>query len=203
MSPEPSPRTTLWPRPRRRRGLLTWIAVAAVAAVLIEVGAVTDGFGVPGLLASHGSSGSSPPGPNPNPYNELVNAVWASVTYSTANRSFPDLQGTNLCSRCPVEPAENASYDPPVAGLWFYFVVKNEGQNWTTMANFTLTTSGADAHLFRLVGVVCCAPTYEEVVTDVGFTPGTSYGFGAYAIASSVPFDGTAGYSLYFNVTSP
>jgi hypothetical protein len=196
------PRTTLWPRPRRRRrGLLTWVVVGCLAAVLIEVGAVTSWFGIPALLA--GSNSSGPSGTNPNPFGEMVTGVLASITYTTGNRSFPDLQGTDLCAGCPELPLLNRSYDPPVAGIVFYFNVTDEGLNATRLANFTLTASGGNSALFRLVGVACCYPLFEEVVASVYFTAGTTYGFRAYAVASLIPDDGSTGYELYFNSTSP
>jgi len=164
---------------------------------------VTGGFGLPGLLRPHGSGSSGPPGPGPNPFDENVTAVLSSIIYGTGDHSFPSLQGVQLCGQCPAAPTENASYDPPVAGLWFYFNVTNVGSNWTYLANFTLTTSGSNPHLFTLAGVVCCSPTYSEIVLRIGFTPGAHYGFRAYVIASSIPYDGATGYSLYFNATSP
>jgi hypothetical protein len=179
-----------------------WVAVACLAAVVIEVGAVTEGFGLVGLLTSH--RGTGPGGPNPNPYGELVVAVLASITYGSSDHAFPALQGAQLCALCPVVPPENTSYDPPVAGLWFYFNVTNTGSNYTYLANFTLTTSGASPELFTLVGgVLCCAPAYHEVVHGVWFTAGERFGFRAYAIATSIPDDGPTGYTLYFNATSP
>jgi hypothetical protein len=190
-------------RPRRRRGILLWVAVACVAAAVIEVGAVTSWFGLPALLSPHGG-GSTPSGPNPNPFNENITGIWAQVTYTNGNRSsFPALQGTNLCSGCPKLPPVNRSYDPPVSGIWFYFAVTNYGKNATSISNFTLSTSGADPSLFRLVGVVCCAPTYQEVVTSVYFTSMTSFSLAAYAVATAIPNDGSLGYALYFNVTAP
>ena len=192
--------------PRRRRVLLTSVAAVCVAAVLIEVGAVTNGFGLAPLL-SKGPSPTGPPGPDPNPYNETILAVTASVVYGNGKGLFPALQGTDLCSRCPALPRENASYDPPVAGFWFFVNVTNEGTNGTYLANFTLGTSGTNPHLFRMVGVVCCWPGYEEVVSRVYFTPdgsaGSKFGLAAYVIASAIPSTASGGYTLYFNSTSP
>jgi hypothetical protein len=193
--------------PRRRPGLLTWIAVVCVVAVLIEVGAVTNGFGLAHLLFPSKGTSPGPSGPNPNPYNETILAVTASIVYGTGRGEFPALQGTDLCNLCPALPLENASYDPPVAGFWFFFNVTNEGTNGTHIGNFTLGTSGSEPHLFRMVNVVCCSPRYEEVVTAVYFTPvgttGSSFGLAAYVIASSIPPTVLGGYTLYFNSTSP
>lgn len=194
--------------PRRRRGLLTWVAVVCVAAVLVEVGAVTNGFGLAPLLFPSKGTSTGPSGPNPNPYNETILAVDASIVYGVGRGTFPNVSGgVNLCNLCPVLPKENTSYDPPVAGFWFFVNVTNEGANGTYLANFTLGTSGSDPHLFRMVGVVCCAPHYEEVVTKIYFTPvdtaGSKFGLAAYAIASSIPSTVSGGYTLYFNSTSP
>ena len=202
MAVAPKPGLT-WPPPRRRRRrVLVWVTVACVAAVLIEVGAVTDGFGLAGWFTSHGGSG--PSGPDPNPYQEILVGVFAAITYGTSDHPFPALQGAQLCARCPVAPPENTSYDPPVAGLWFYFNVTNTGENYTYLANFTLTTSGPNPVLFVLAGgIYCCAPTYHEIVTRLGFTPHEMFGFRAYVFATSVPDDGPTGYTLYLNSTSP
>jgi len=202
----PSPR----PRPGRRPRILLWVLVACLAAVVIEVGAVTDGFGIGSLLASRGPSSSGSPGPNP--YGEEVTAVYASLSGSGAG-SFPSLEGTNLCliPACPATPKEDTTYDPPVAGMWFFFNVSNVGSTGAYLSNFTLTTSGSEPHLFELVAVKCCyagsgASSYGEVVTSVYFTSsgsGSYHGLAAYAIAASIPDDGPTGYALYFNATSP
>jgi hypothetical protein len=195
--PPPLPRR---PPPHRRRTILSWVLVGCVAAVVTEAGIVTNGFGL--LRSAGGAPGSS--GPNPNPYFENVTAVWAQVTYTNGNlSSFPALQGTNLCSGCPKLPTENRSYDPPEAGIRINFTVENMGENATSISNFTLQTSGPNPTLFTLVGVVCCAPAYQEVVTWVWITPGTSFGFSLYAVASSIPNDESLGYALYFNATAP
>lgn len=193
------------PAPRRRTRLVTWAVVACVAAVLIEVGAVTNGFGLAPLLfpPSKPGPGPGPPGPNPNPYNMTIFGVISAITYAKDPDSFPSLQGVNLCNRCPELPPENTNYTPPVAGVWFYFNVTNDGLNTTNISNFTLTTSGASPHLFKLVGVVCCSPKYEEVVTTIDFVHDETFGLGGLATASSVPDTAVGGYTLYFNVTSP
>jgi hypothetical protein len=202
-----APPATPWSRPRRRRGLMVWIAVACIAAVVIEVGAVTDGFGIPGLLQPQGTSSPPPTGPNPNPYGEPIVAIWASVAYGSSAQPFPNITNTNLCHDCPLTPKENTAYDPPVAGLWIYFNVTNVDATSANLGNFSLNTSGSEPALFELVSVVCCysphGPSYGEVVTRVSFTPGMTFGFAAYAFAVSIPYDGTTGYSLYLNSTSP
>jgi hypothetical protein len=201
------PPAARWPRTRRRRGLIIWVAVACIAAVVIEVGAVTDGFGIPGLLQRGGGSSSGPSGPNPNPYDENITAVLASIAYGGSAQPFPSLAGTNLCLGCPVAPKENPTYDPPVAGLWIYFNVTNVDSTLAYLANFTLATSGSEPSLFGLVSVVCCysphGTSYGETVSRVVFAPDATIGFAAYAIAASIPNDGPTGYILYFNSTSP
>jgi len=186
---------------------MVWIAVACIAAVVIEVGAVTDGFGIPGLLQPQGTSSPPPTGPNPNPYGEPIVAIWASVAYGSSAQPFPNITNTNLCHDCPLTPKENTAYDPPVAGLWIYFNVTNVDATSANLGNFSLNTSGSEPALFELVSVVCCysphGPSYGEVVTRVSFTPGMTFGFAAYAFAVSIPYDGTTGYSLYLNSTSP
>jgi hypothetical protein len=196
------------PRPRRRRRVLAWIGVACLAAVVIEVGATTDLFGLGGLLKSSGTTSGSP-GPNPNPYNEIVYSVLGAIDYTDGNRTLLGLEGAELCSRCPAVPLVNENYSPPVAGVWFYFNITNDGSNWTTLSHFQVSTSGSDPELFVLVAVVCCYPGYSENVTlsGPGFSPATEgsqpTGLAGYAIALSIPYDGAAGYNITFSATSP
>lgn len=193
------------PGPRRsRHALLKVAAVGCALAVLVAVAFETDGFGLAGLIGSGGSS-SGPPGPNPNPYNEEITNVTGKLTYTgSASGYLHGLAGFRLCGPCPILPAENASFSPPVAGLWVYFNVTNVGTTYTDIANFTLnTTTGGNATLFVLFAVVCCYPHYEEDTSEIGFVPSQTQGIGIYLEAQSVPDDGPTGYALSFLATSP
>jgi hypothetical protein len=188
-------------RPRRPHFLLKLVAVGCVVAVLVEIGIFTSGFGLVGLL---GRSSSGSPGPNPNPYGEMITGVSLQVDYTGPSSNYYTLpQGPQLCGPCPIAPPENPSFSPPVAGLWVYFNVTSTSTNYTTLSHFGLTTSGANASLFELYGVVCCAPSYLENVEMVGFPGSVEYGLAFYAICSSVPNDGPTGYSLTLTATSP
>jgi hypothetical protein len=194
---------------RRRGGIFRWAVVACVAAVLIEVGAVTDGFGIPAAIR-HGGGSSSGPGFDPaNPYDENVTEILSSISYGGGREVFPALQGSDLCDPgCPEAPTEMFfNYTPPVAGLWFYFNVTNVGPNISVLSNFTLSSSGPDPHLFVLAGITCCYPTYEEEVGSTDFGPSGSdwdaWGFSALVVSSYIPSDGPTGYVLYLNSTSP
>lgn len=195
LSPPVSPR-------RRRRRLIVWAAVACVAAVLIEVGAVTDLFGF-GWFGKSGTSTPSPP-PNPNPYDENITSVLGSIAYSGSGTDpFPILNGGQLCPACPIAPKEDTSVDPPVASVWVYFNVTYTGTNDTTISNFTLSTSGSDPGLFELLGVFA-PPAFGETVTLVTFWSGhATWELAFHASASSIPNDGSAGYQLTLHVTSP
>lgn len=194
-------------RPRRRGGIFRWAVVACAVAVLVEVGAVTNGFGVPALLVRHGGSASGPGVDPANPYDVNVTVIRAAIVYGEGVEVFPALQGANLCPGCPATPRENTNFTPPVAGLWFYFNVTNVADNISILANFTLTTSGTNPHLFILADVLCCYPSYGEEAGDTEFGPAGSnwdaWGFEALAVASYVPYNGGLGYELYFNTTSP
>jgi len=196
----PSRTAAYRPRPRRRSRLLLWIVVVCVVAIVAEIGVVTNFFGLEGAFKKGGSSGSS--GPNPNPYGELVTSVVGSIVYSGGTDPFPSLAGSELCAGCPVLPKENSNVSPPVAELWVYFNVTFTGSIYTTISNFTLTTSGSNSSLFVLLGVYLY-PQYSEAATTVGFTPGQTMGLGIHAMASSIPNDGSTGYALTLHLTSP
>jgi len=186
--------------PRSRRRLVLWAVIACVLAVLLEVAAVTDGFG----LLNKGKGSSGPTGPGPNPYGEMVTSVEASITYSGGGTDpFPNLQGTNVCGKCPVLPKDDTNLAPPVALVWVYFNVSYSGSTDAKIANFTLTSSGDNASLFKLVGVFVY-PTYDEPVPEVLFNPGMpTLGLALEMTSTSIPNDGTTGYALTFHLTSP
>jgi hypothetical protein len=176
-----------------------------VAAVVIEVGAVTNFFGL-GSLGKSSSSAAGSPGPNPNPFDEYVFQVLGNVTYTTGTqRNLVGFNGVDLCSGCPELPPENAHFSPPVAGLWFYFNVSDDGTNITNISHFSLLTSGPNGTLFHLGGIFCCYPVYNENVTASApeFIPGApSTDFAGYAFSPSIPNDGTAGYNLTVSLTA-
>jgi len=192
--------------PARRRSkltLLAWVGVVCLIAVVAEVGFVTNGFGL-GSLVGKGSHPSSPPY-NPNPNNEMISGVTGSIVYNGGGvGNFPGLSGGQLCPRCPILPTVYANASPPVAGVWVYFNVTFTGSSPQTISNFTLTTSGSNPALFTLIGVYIY-PHYSESATKLLFTSGSgsTVGLGLFAEATSIPGDGTTGYSLTFSVTSP
>ena len=189
------------PRPRRRRAIVFWVAIACLLAVVIEVGAVTNVFGLGSLFGSKG--GSSSPGAGPNPYDENITSVTGAIVFSQKVDPFPQLNGASLCSQCPVAPTIDSSTDPAIAVLWVYFYVTYSGENYTTISNFTLTTSGGqNPTLFVLLGVFT-GPYFSEPATLLGFSPGTTYEVGLHIDATSIPYDGPSGYQLTFHVTSP
>ena len=186
----PSPALT---RRKTRRSLMTWTAVGCVAAVLIEVALFTNGFG---LLGTHGTGGTTPPGPNPNPYDVNVTSVTSDVAYHGPGLNpFPGLVGAELCDRCPVAPRADYNFTPAVAVLYVYFNVTNTGGNWTNLSNFTLTTSGSDPGLFTLASITQ-GPDYSEPTNFTSFTPGMTKPLLATITAESVPPNGSSGYSL-------
>lgn len=189
-------------RARRRRSVLLWAALACAVAVVIEVGAVTNAFG---LLNKPGSGGSSgPPGPNPNPYDENVTSLVGALAYHGSGQSpFPSLNGVaNLCVHCPIAPMARSNGTTTVAVVWIYFNVTYTGSNNTHIANFTLTTSGSDPDLFTLIGVF--VPPYGEASTQITFWQDhPTWAMLVQAEATSIPNDGSTGYQLTLGMTSP
>ncbi len=194
-------------RARRRPRLLVWVGVLCVAAVVIESAVVTNGFGLATKKSSSSSNGI--PGPNPNPAGELVTSVTGQLTYSgSGSNPFPALSGGDLCPGCPKLPKEYTNNGTNFDGLWFYFNVSNAGKNGTTLSNFSLTTSGANPHLFVLLGVECCYTThstpYSEPTDHLYVPPNSSpIGLAVFVTALAIPGDGTTGYALTLHMTCP
>jgi hypothetical protein len=193
------------PAPARRSKftLLAWVGVVCLIAVVGEIGFVTNGFGL-GSLVGKGSHPSPSPA-NPNPDNERITGMTGAIVYhGGGSGNFPGLSGGNLCPACPILPTVYANASPPVAGVWVYFNVTFTGTSPQSISNFTLTTSGSNPALFTLIGVYT-APRYSESATSLTFTSGrgSTIGLGVFAEATSIPGDGSTGYSLTFSVTSP
>lgn len=202
MSSSSRPASRGIPSHKRPPHLLRWIAVICVVAVVAEVGWVTSGFGVAGLFHKGGGSGSSVPDLNPG--DEKIVAVVASITWSgKGTNPFPSLNGGELCGPCPLLPRVNDNVTPAVDGLWVYFNVTNSASNSSQIRNLTLSTSGSDATLFALSGeaagdgLYCCyASHYGESVAGLLFGAGQTWGVAIFVYATSIPYDGSAGYSL-------
>ena len=177
------------------------LGVVLSAEIVVWTGVATNWFRP---TSSTTSSGTTPTGPNPNPYDEVVQAVFVNVTYSgNLSGYFPALQDQDVCGHCPARPFTDENYSPPVAGFWFYFNVTNTAAYWETIANFTLSTSGANPQLFTPGYAKCCYPNYNIYVGGLGFTPGQAFGLEVFVYAASLPDVGSAGFTLYFNVTAP
>ncbi len=188
------------PPTRKPPHLLRWVAVACIAAVLIEVGAVTDGFGLPSLLAHHGGV-SSPP--NLNPFSEPINAVNVKLVYGVDEGnpfSFPD--GSDLC-HCPRQPILDTNVTPDVIGIYLYFNITNTGKNYSQIANFSVSSSGANTSLFKLGCVATQGHGCNEPLVGVSFLPDQTWALVAWVYTASIPYDGSAGYTLTFHMTSP
>lgn len=177
------------------------LGVVLSAEIIVWAGVATNWFG---SFSSGTSNGTTAPGPNPNPYGELVQAVIAHIVY-TGNLSgyFPALQDQNVCGHCPAQPFTDDNYSPPVAGFWFNFNVTNTAPYDESIVNFTLNTSGANPQLFRPGIVRCCYPTYQSPAAQLVFILDQTLGLKVFVYAASVPDVGPSGFILYFNVTSP
>jgi len=192
----------------RLRRLWTLILVGVVAAeVVVGLGRASNWYGFgPYVPPNTGTVSPPPSGPNLNPYNETISAVLASITYTGSSSGyFAALQGTQICPRCPVIARTESVFSPPFVGFPFYVNVTNGAGQWETLSNFTLSTGGANPTLFVLALVVCCYPLYQYLVLadGVGFVPDQTLGLGGFAEAGELPDVGPAGFTLYFNVTSP
>ena len=160
------------------------------------------GYGLGG--SSSAPPNTTPSGPDPNPYNEALNAVVGSIVYSgNATGYFSGIEGINLCGPCPVVPHAYPGVTPTVAGLSFAFNLTNTGGSYHTLSRFSLTTTNSqNQSVYHLGGLYCCAPAFDETVTLIGILPGQTVEFLMYVFASSVPSNGGQGYSLEFIGTS-
>ena len=74
------------------------VGIVCAVAVLVEIGAVTDFFG---LARPHPAS--TPAGPNLNPGHETVVAIDVAFNYTGASKGYFTTGGTDLCDgRCPL-----------------------------------------------------------------------------------------------------
>lgn len=195
---------------RRAKGRppLLVIGLVCAAAVISEVAAVTDLFG----LAGHRASPSGPTGPDLNPYHQRILAITSNITYYGSVRNyFPMLSDANLCGlACPELPREwssGGSNSSPQIGVYFFYNVTNTAAVNVNLSQPILTTSGRDATLLYLETFCCYTTTnrpYSELLTTgVQFTSGTEIGFEGYAFTTAViPAVAAGGYTLYVNFTS-
>src|SRR5271170_2705852 len=123
----PRPRPARFRRSLKAAARRPWpLVFAAILSVEIVVGAgmATDWFWWAPAGGSSAAGGGGPAGPNPNPYNETIQGVWAGINYTgTSNGYFVVLEGTNICGHCPALPYTDYNISPAVAGFWFYFNV--------------------------------------------------------------------------------
>ena len=196
-----------WGRARRSgTTALLGLGLACLAAVTVEAGVLTGWFGLSSTATSVAAVGNTAPwGPDPNPYNETIQAVYASISYSGPSSGYFSIRPAgNLCPGCPMRPQLDQSQNPPVAGFHFFFNVTNSGTEYLSFANFTLAVVGtASASPFGLRGVLCCFPNYEELTPGASLTPGQSLGFLVYVTATRIPSNDGHGYALELRATAP
>ena len=168
--------------------------------MLIEVGVVTSGFG---LLRSGSSSG--PSSPNLNPNKEAILAIFSAVTYrGSGSGYFSNLTDRNLCAgTCPLVlasvPANRSEF-----GIFFYLNVTNNASSTERLANFSLSTGGANPDLFSFAVGCCFHDNYSEDVSVLDALPHTTTGLRGFVFTNEViPYTSAGGYTVYFNSTSP
>ncbi len=188
-------------RGRRKRGrLVIWVAVACLAAVVVEVGAVTDAFGL-----YHTSSTAASPPPDLNPGSEQITSVVPSVTYTGGGSDpfqFAVVAGDNICSQCPLLPRLDTNTNPNLEVAWIYFNVTYTGSApLANLTTFAVSTNGTDPTLFLLDGLFLQGD-YSESVGWVEFTPDETFPLALHLSATSIPQDGDAGYQLVFSATA-
>ena len=203
----PARRTGRWSLPSGRPPILLLVGLGCMAAILIEVGAVSGFFGW--VIDRSGGGGASLP--DLNPYHEQILAIPASTTYlGPLHGYFPTIDGTNLCgTRCPELPREwpGDGILPPEIAVYFYFNVTNTASVDQNLSVPVIATSGPDPTLFLLLTFCCYThgdTSYDEVVdSPILAPPGLPFGLEGYAY-TTVPLPSVpgGGYTLYVNFTA-
>ena len=183
------------------------IGLVCAAVVIVEIAAVTNGFG----LLTHPASAPPKP-PDLNPYDEEVSIVLSNVTYSGhATGYFPGLDEQDLCGvQCPLLRIYT-DHQPDEIGFYFFFNVTNTADVSVNMSNPALGISGTNQTVFFLKTFCCYStlsqPYSEPLVGKLRFSPSGSdgseiglegYVYSTWPIAESV----SGSYKLYFNVTA-
>jgi hypothetical protein len=178
------------------------VGLLCAALVLVEIGAVTDFFGL-----GHRPASSGPAPPNLNPYSEEILAIDTAITGS-GSTYFATFEGQNLCEGiCPELPTVYTDHDPAQIAIFFYYNVTNSAGTTETLTAPTLGTSGLNATMFT-VQTFCCYSTnstpYKELINSaLIFTPGLTVGLRGYAYTiEPIPFTTAAGYTFYLNATA-
>lgn len=193
----------------KRHPAMLAVGIVCAIAVIAEIGAVTDAFG----LLHPGSSSTSPTPPDLNPYSETFLAITSEVKYGAGGSDyFPEFEGQPICgAKCPGLPVVFTGFASPVIGLFFYFNVTNTA---SVAANFSLPALGVvggNTAGFVLV-TYCCytstnVPYSEQLTAGSQLAPHGSLGSvvglrGFIYSAVSLPENTAGGYAFYFNVTA-
>ena len=187
-----------------RRPWTLVLGVIICVEIVVWMGVGTDWFGWGPSHVGTSSGNGNGSSPSLNPFNETIQSVLAGIRYD-GNRSgyFPALDGTDVCGHCPALPFTDENYAPAVAGFWFYFNVTNTAPVFESISNFSLSTSGANPGLFTPGGLACCFPSFGSPTIAVGFLPGQTLGLAVFVHAPTIPNVGPAGFTLFFNATTP
>lgn len=188
---------------RLRRRVVLWLPFLLT---LVVVSSVLAWGWTTRSSASPAGGGGTPPnlGPDPNPQHDRVVAVYASITYTGAQKDYLEIVETgNLCPECPVVVPANPAFSPQVAQLTFYFNVTNVDTAYHSFGNFSVSStvpSGPSA--FHLYGAFCCFPAYNEESEQIGLTPGQTFGLVVYAQADSLAGPAEVDYTLQFSAST-
>ena len=189
------------------RRYLLLAGLVCLAAVLVEVGALTGWFGLGGF--PWGSRGPSVP--NLNPDHERILAITGNTTYfGSVSGYFPAITGTSLCGpSCPELPRiwPSDGILPAEVGVFFYYNVTNTAKVDVNLSMPVLATSGANPTLFFLQTFCCYStvnPPYVELIdSSLEFPPQLTLGFEGYAYTTvDLPATASGGYSLFVNFTA-
>lgn len=181
------------------------VGLLCAAVIVIEVGAVTNFFG----LEDHHASGSTgPTGPGLNPYGEMMISVTGEIVYTgSGSNYFPGLEHSTLCGRCSELPNEYSQDIPPEVGFYFFFNVTNEQTTGKESISQPVLTTVPHSTIFTLVTFCCYSALntpYSESLTDgLTFPANTTWGLEGYIYTTvTIPSTSSGGYEFYYNVTS-
>lgn len=205
----PYRRPSWFARQRRNHPALLAVAFVCAAAVVVEIAAVTNVFG----LLGHGTKSTGPTGPNLNPYHEEFLSVTGEIQYKgTGTGYFAQLEGQSVCPKvCPAFPKLFNNTGTPAYGIFFFFNVTNTASQTRNISEPVLGLVGKNTAGFVLVTYCCYSTTNtqysEPLVTGLQVqgagSPGATVGLRGFIYTeTTIPEIAGGGYAFFLNVTS-
>ena len=168
----PYPRPGWLGRQRKSHPRTFVLAILCAAIIVVEVGAVTNLFG----LLNKPSSTTTTTEPNLNPFAEMVATILSEVKYTGGSSGYlAELEGQELCKTSCPSLTVYTFHDPPEIGLYFFFNVTNTASHGVNMSQPVLGISGSNQSVFFLQTFCCYThvnqPYDEPLTVGLQFMP--------------------------------